>query len=68
MYSATELGATTVHANSFGPIQIVSSDTLSCALTIIPVPDDEYAQPGSIPLWIAVTCDRTGLEADDDWL
>lgn len=57
-----------MQANAFEPIQVVSSENLSCALIIIPVPDNEYAQPGSVPLWITATCDRTGLEANDDWL
>lgn len=66
LFSASELDVAVVYEKKLGPLEIVSSSSLSCPLIIIPVPT---SLPNCRdPLWIVTSCDRTGLETDDGWL
>ncbi|KAG1818780.1 hypothetical protein EV424DRAFT_1347585 [Suillus variegatus] len=63
---ATDLGVNIVYENIFGPLEIITSSQLSCAVAIIPITTDVLAEEKS--LWVVQSFDQTGLEADDNWL
>ncbi|KAG2737679.1 hypothetical protein P692DRAFT_201674704, partial [Suillus brevipes Sb2] len=53
---ATDLGVNIVYENIFGPLEIIASSQLSCAVAIIPITTDVLAEEKS--LWVVQSFDR----------
>ncbi|KAG2343762.1 hypothetical protein BDR05DRAFT_947875 [Suillus weaverae] len=53
---ATDLGVNIVYENIFGPLEIIASSQLSCAVAIIPITTDILAEEKS--LWVVQFFDR----------
>ncbi|KIJ59512.1 hypothetical protein HYDPIDRAFT_100577 [Hydnomerulius pinastri MD-312] len=63
---ATDLGVNLVYENVYMPLEVIASSKISCPVSIIPVTSNVLGE--HIPLWIVQACDRSGLEAEDNWL